>query len=294
MSNKKQNNKAASKHIPIHQLKDWAINDLLVKHTNDQGSKDFLELLDVHRDDSYYFLLIEKGTGSIVVDFDKVSLKAMDIYFWVPGQVHYDINVRDGETWYIGVMPSLIPKEYLKIFESHFQQQQPRKLDERSFTQCQKIIQLLREQYNSSSDDIFHKHITYNLLNTFLSLAAKVYSFTQREANTVLRPAQITNEFKRLVTRHFKLEKKPSYYASQLSISEIYLNEVVKKTTGFTVTYWILSEIILEAKRMLCHSTLNVKEIAFALGYEDYTYFSRIFKKATDTTPLSFRNKCLK
>jgi len=293
MSNPEKH-KSAIKNIPIHKLKDWTTNDLLVKHTSDEGSIGFLESLGIHRDDSYYFLLIEKGTGSIVVDFDEVPLKAMDIYFWAPGQVHYDINARDGETWYIGVMPSLIPKEYLKIFESHFQKQQPYPLDERLFIQCQKIIQLLREQYNSNAEDAFYKQVTYTLLNTFLSLAAKAYSFTETDANAISRPMQITNEFKRLVARHFKIEKKPSYYASQLTISEIYLNEAVKKTTGFTVTHWILSEIILEAKRMLCHSTLNVKEIAYSLGYEDYTYFSRIFKKVTDTTPLDFRSTYFK
>jgi YesN/AraC family two-component response regulator len=41
----------------------------------------------------------------------------------------------------------------------------------------------------------------------------------------------------------------------------------------------------------LYHSDTSVKEIATALGYDDYPYFSRLFTKATGTTALTFRNK---
>ena len=48
-------------------------------------------------------------------------------------------------------------------------------------------------------------------------------------------------------------------------------------------------EIMLEAKRLLYHSNCSVKEIAHELGYEDHTYFSRLFKKTVGDTPGEFR-----
>jgi AraC family transcriptional activator of pobA len=50
-----------------------------------------------------------------------------------------------------------------------------------------------------------------------------------------------------------------------------------------------MQEVVLEAKRLLYYSRLNVKEIAYELGYEDHTYFSRLFKQNTEMTPLAFR-----
>jgi AraC family transcriptional activator of pobA len=100
---------------------------------------------------------------------------------------------------------------------------------------------------------------------------------------------QIVQEFKRLLNGNVQHLKSPTAYAKLLNISESYLNEAMKKVTGFSVTYWILQEVMLEAKRLLYYSQLNVKEIAHHLGYDDHTYFSRLFKKANQVTPLAFR-----
>lgn len=100
---------------------------------------------------------------------------------------------------------------------------------------------------------------------------------------------EIVQQFKRLLVDNICSVKSPSAYAEMLRVSESYLNESLKKITGMSVSYWILNEAVLEAKRLLYYSQLNVKEIAHKLGYDDHTYFSRIFKKAEGITPLSFR-----
>ena len=61
-----------------------------------------------------------------------------------------------------------------------------------------------------------------------------------------------------------------------------------------TPTEWVNVTIILEAKRLLRSTTSTVKEIAHELGFEDHAYFSRLFRKSTNMTPLEFRTKILK
>jgi AraC-like DNA-binding protein len=48
--------------------------------------------------------------------------------------------------------------------------------------------------------------------------------------------------------------------------------------------------LILEAKRLLLHSSMSLKEVGFALNMEDPAYFSRVFKKATGHTPGEYRD----
>ena len=48
--------------------------------------------------------------------------------------------------------------------------------------------------------------------------------------------------------------------------------------------------VVLETKRMLADKQLSINEIADALGFEDYSYFSRFFKKQTGMSPTEFRN----
>ena len=45
-----------------------------------------------------------------------------------------------------------------------------------------------------------------------------------------------------------------------------------------------------EAKRLLFHTDQSIKEIAFALGFEDASYFNRFFKRIALTTPADYRS----
>ena len=83
-------------------------------------------------------------------------------------------------------------------------------------------------------------------------------------------------------------------YASDLSVSPNYLNEVVKKYTGFPVRYHIQQRIILEAKRLALHSGSNMKEIAYKLGYEDMAHFSKFFKANCGINFTDFRKQLLR
>jgi AraC-like DNA-binding protein len=222
-------------------------------------------------------------------------LEERNLYFVVPGQVHCNINAGQSIGWLVLVAPSLIPQDYLEIFDNKLLQQKPCTLDEPQFVQCREILHLLEKQYLSDPNTAFYKRLTYNLLEVFLCVSARAYlSADVSSANTVSRPMQITHEFRKLLLENIQSQKSPSYYAGRLNISETYLNEAIKKVTGFTATYWIQQQMILETKRLLCFSKLNVKEIAHALGYEDPAYFSKLFKQSTQTTPLAFRDNYLK
>jgi AraC-like DNA-binding protein len=70
-----------------------------------------------------------------------------------------------------------------------------------------------------------------------------------------------------------------------------YLNECVKAVTGKSVTSQIQQRVTMEAKRLLYHSNRSVKEIAGDLGFDDHSYFTRLFTKVVGMTPLAFRAK---
>ncbi len=172
--------------------------------------------------------------------------------------------------------------------------QQPLKLDSVAFKQFQNIIRLLNDQFNGDKGSIFYSQLVHSLLDSLLGMFAKFYQRKDMPNKKSSRIFQITQQFKKLLTEKVTIEKSPSFYASQLHISETYLNEAVKEITGFNVTYWLMNEIMLEAKRLLIHTQMSIKEISYQLGYDDHTYFSRLFKKQNNFTPTSFRDGYLK
>lgn len=277
------------KSIPIHKLNDRVNIGLEIRHTTHIKLRHEKNLLGAHRDDHYIFFMMEEGAASMMIDFTEVEIKEKEIYYVLPGQVHHGIKSENGVGWFIAVDTALIPKEYRSVFEGPLLLQQPAYLEENRYKQCLTLIELLFELYNGNPQDVFYLQLVYSLLNSLVILAANEYSKSDYISKPASRPLQIAQEFKTLLNEKVKTEKQPSAYANYLNISEAYLNEVLKKVTGFSVTYWIMQEVMLEAKRLLYYSQLTVKEIAHQLGYEDHTYFSRLFKKNNEITPLAFR-----
>ena len=82
-----------------------------------------------------------------------------------------------------------------------------------------------------------------------------------------------------------------NYMASRLNLSPRYLSDLLKQETGKTAIDLIHLYLISEAKNMLTGGDQSVSEIAYALGFENLPYFSRLFKKEVGVTPKEFRFK---
>ena len=138
----------------------------------------------------------------------------------------------------------------------------------------------------------FNEELMRTSISLFTGHAVDIFRQASPNENKVDKRADIlVRSFKELVATHYVALKKPTEYANLLCISPAYLNEVVKQSTGFTVTYWIRNQIMLEAKRLLYYSDASVKEIASQLGYGDGAYFIRLFTQDTKLSPLQFRRK---
>jgi AraC family transcriptional activator of pobA len=126
-----------------------------------------------------------------------------------------------------------------------------------------------------------------NLLDIIHIEIARKYSETHlHEAHSY--NVKIKN-FEVLLENNFKIEKAPFFYASQLNITLKHLNRICNEMLQKTTTKVITARIILEAKRMLMDKKFTVNEIATELGFDDYSYFTRLFKKHTGMTPTDFR-----
>lgn len=78
-------------------------------------------------------------------------------------------------------------------------------------------------------------------------------------------------------------------YADELIVTPNYLNEVIKKITGFPASHHIQQRIVLEAKRQAAYSNLSMKEVAYQLGFDDMAHFSKFFKNASGQSFTDFK-----
>jgi len=80
-----------------------------------------------------------------------------------------------------------------------------------------------------------------------------------------------------------------STLASQLNLSPRYLSDMLKQETGKSAMDLIHIYLVNEAKNRLITDTQSVSEIAYELGFENLSYFSRLFKKETGISPIQFK-----
>lgn len=244
--------------------------------------------LELHRDDHYMFILQKSGVFVGEVDFNKIQLHGAGVCYIAPGQVHRYIKVKS-EGWLLFLDADYVSKQFREVFDAVMNQTQKASLDKND-----SIIPIADhlEKYWSGRgrNNELMLPVIKSLLDAIVGLIAYKLSATFKNAKYIGSVKYIlSNRFKHMIREHFKELKQVKEYASLLHITPLYLNEVMKEVTGFTASYWIYQEIILEAKRLLAYSDKDIREIAWELGYEDHAYFSRLFKKNTGITASAFR-----
>ena len=275
--------------IPIHQLQERVDSGLEIEFF-DPGSKPREdEPRDAHRDDHYLFFVLVDGSATLMIDFQILEFKEGTLYYILPGQVHHRISNEAAGGWFLAVDTGLLTVDQRNVLEKGLSLQQPVYLNEEEIEQYHSLLTLLRQKYEEAKEFPFARPIMYSLLQAFTGMVASSYSTATSIENKPSRKVQLTQEFRKELASEYKTIKSPAIYAEKLNVSLSYLNESLKKVTGLPISYWIIHEVMLEAKRLLYYSQLTVKEIAYELGYEDHAYFSRLFRKATGVTPIAFR-----
>jgi len=103
--------------------------------------------------------------------------------------------------------------------------------------------------------------------------------------------AELIRRFNILVEQHFRERHRVSEYAKMLHKSPKTLSNVFGEAGHKTPLEVIHHRIALEGKRLLLKTDLMAKEVAFRLGFEDQSHFSRFFKKETGMSPSDYRSR---
>jgi two-component system, response regulator YesN len=78
--------------------------------------------------------------------------------------------------------------------------------------------------------------------------------------------------------------------ADLVHFNATYLSRFYKQVTGKSLSDYITEVKLIKAKEMLSDSRVKINEVASAVGFDNSSYFSRFFKKATNLTPQEYRD----
>ena len=77
--------------------------------------------------------------------------------------------------------------------------------------------------------------------------------------------------------------------ARRVYLSPAYFSRVFKEETGEAFTAYLNRVRIDRSKELLRHKSIRLTDIALLVGFEDQSYYSKLFKKLEGISPLRFR-----
>ena len=239
----------------------------------------------------YDITLILNGNGHLYLDNYVSEIKKNTIICSSPFQVRQ---------WKINNIPSglvlIFEEEFLSVFFNdtdfvkklnffHTILNKPELILSDSETLDFKTILLNIEKEILETRDK-NEHIIRALLYQALAWLNREYA---KHIGTESCNNDISNRFINLVKEHYNKAHSVNFYAEKLHITPGYLNELIQKNIRISAKQYIKNRIFLEAKRLLCNSSLSISEIAWKLNFDDVSYFTRAFKKSTGYSPKTYR-----
>jgi len=82
--------------------------------------------------------------------------------------------------------------------------------------------------------------------------------------------------------------------SKQFWVNRNYLSRAFKQVTGYNLMLVIAKKRIEKAAEFIMQSDLNLTEISYLVGYEDYSYFNRVFRKIKGVSPREYKTVMLK
>ncbi|QTE38368.1 AraC family transcriptional regulator [Mucilaginibacter gossypii] len=160
-----------------------------------------------------------------------------------------------------------------------------------------RLFESIDAEYNNNQDE-FSRNIILVNIDSLLKYAERFYKrqfINRRELS-----GKTVSAFQRLLDdfiRQDKLMKEGlpsvSALAAELNMSPRYLSNALKLETGKTAQELIHIALISVAKNRLRESGDHISEIAYSLGFENMSYFSRLFRKEVGQPPKDFKKTLL-
>jgi AraC family transcriptional regulator, transcriptional activator of pobA len=227
------------------------------------------------------FILLKAGNGQLLINDRQYKIEH-DVLYCVPSG-HWHQLLLDGKPK--GFL-LLLPEAFLHVGNDNvslrcratilelFKRQTGLRIGAEGARAMEEIVYRMVKQCN---ERLFRVELVKAYGGIFLvQLARQVSGCPNTDSQT--NHIELAEKLIALVAAKYLVWRRVTDYASVLDITPNYLNEIVKRVSGDTVSGHIRRRIVLEAKRKAIHDHSSMKEIAFCLGFKDIAHFSKFFK----------------
>jgi AraC family transcriptional activator of pobA len=240
--------------------------------------------------DHHQILIINRGGGTIEIEGEKWDLSPTALLVVPALTVHAFRFKRDTNGFVITVAPSFLRSSF---------DDDPDLLDgfiePHCFPQDQlgKDIDLLEIFASLEREFVWVAPARRAAIKAYLHLIAvtiaRLLGKGSRRPTSSTREAETVVLFRELIEKNYRDHPPLTFFARKLGTTTARLNASCRATTGKSPHALLNDRLLIEAKRNLLYSEVNVAEIGLSLGFTDPAYFNRFFTRNVGMSPGKFR-----
>jgi AraC-like DNA-binding protein len=256
--------------------------DVRYRQAGEAVHESYAHLTEAHRHEFYSLAVSGSESSRHMIDFRLVNIPPKSLFLLAPWQIHLPSDTdRVADMYFISFTADFLPPGFPRLPACMEAAITPSADEFREIWHlCEQLLHEFRNRRALQQQVL--QHYLAVLLTMFM------HYLPEQDNGRQLLP-ELLARYQELVEQHFMSWSSVGDYARALHVTADHLNDVVKQATGQTASALLAARRILEARRMLLHSTHSIKEIAWCLQFNEVTYFNRFFKQHTGQTPLAFR-----
>ncbi|MGS2738207.1 AraC family transcriptional regulator [Sinomicrobium sp. M5D2P17] len=234
----------------------------------------------------YILIYCKDGQGIVHIHKKKILLSPNTFYILPPNVAHkyYAHPMHPWSIYWLHFTGTSATYLYNKFLDTGTNEANSVILEERRISLFDNLINVMEDGY--SIHNIEYANISlWQLLNSFLYQKFFVEVGKNSDTSNIVQAS--ISYMKINIENHLKV----SDIAENFNYSPSHYFSLFKKETGYSPIHYFNHLKIQKACQYLSFSSLSVKEISFSLGFSDPLYFSRLFKKTMNISPLKYRKE---
>lgn len=150
---------------------------------------------------------------------------------------------------------------------------------------------LFIEKRYSETSSVYREEISKTLLYALMLEICNIFRNVSDEDSDIAKPRQekLTDDFFKLMAKHYRTEHNVAFYAAKLHRTPKYLSGAIRRISGRSVAEWINSTLVSEIKMLLKTTDKTVLEISEELNFSSPSVMVQFFRHHTGITPLRYR-----
>jgi AraC-like DNA-binding protein len=248
----------------------------------------------------FYTISCKKFEGLLYYGKSQYDFREGSLMFTAPGQaIGSGPDVKVDEGWALFFHPDLLhgtdlDKKIHQYSFFHYEVNEALHISEEESKIIKDCVEKIDREYTQSIDKHTQSVIVSNI-ELLLNYCNRFYDrqfYTRAKVN-----ADVVQRFETLLKDYFSQSTLIEtglpdviYFSSKLNLSANYLSDLLQKFTGKSTLEHIHLELVEKAKSLLWGTENSISGIAYELGFEYPSHFTKIFKAKTGKSPSEYRN----